>query len=877
MEIAKKEKMKKVREFDALKNMNRTENSIDKTEEDIERSLSQKEVSTHRGPIVKLKRVDLSDIRLYGEYLRYKFMYYRQDPMNIFKYLIKREEDTQYPNLISLNQVEINLKSAPIGLKEKKESRLLARYIVEDNVEDYIFFDSRTKNSVVVVKSIWRNLNYNYKLFGYEEMNQIHDDLTEIIQNATYNLKVETKKMGNPQHIGIQEYFDLMKNCCSVDFTQEQKDYMLMHLCSASSSIEKIKFREIFNIFTGEGKEEYFKLIGGDQKLREINMEKKMLEERERELELEREREEEEERERRRQNEEEERERRRQEEEEEAYRRRQQEEEETVRRRQEESDRKDREEAERRRREEEERQVEMEKSEEKEDDFFGDEYKQEESYNDNASSYHSNSKIPSSRPSTEKKPSEEQNKKDGINLNFFDDNDNDNKGGNEDPFAKADGDFNFDNDFENSKEEDSLKLDEEQEGEKVPITNQSDEFSYTEDPLREQGFGKGGFKKPEEEDSFLNYNDDEVDHLEGQLDDEGEKNDNKKSKRGKESLEMVENQFNFKVEGESSKFESENSNLQKLQKNSGVKINLNMVDTFNDEKTKSKVESEYRQTSKYEDIDDKKIKFKTEDSDSGVNEEVKKSREDMLKDTPKMNIIGVENFNDEKTKKTLEEQHKMTSEYKEEGNEAKLILKGNSDDESSEEQVDREHESKQFNINISQTSTFNDPNSKKIVEEQEKQKSKFEDIEKSNSKIMFNSKSIDRIEKEKNQKKSSRSSSEFKIGISGVETFNDQKVKEKLEQEDKIKAHEEEEKDENKFVFKDGDKDPFEEGGDDGNDPFGDDSSDNTDLDFEDSFEKEDEDKDKEEDYGDDFEDGEAGGDAKDGEAGERDKSKFSS
>lgn len=57
----------------------------------------------------------------------------------------------------------------------------VARFLIEDNNEDWVLFDENRTNSVTIIKSVFKNLIKNYSLFGEEESKKLLGEMAHVI------------------------------------------------------------------------------------------------------------------------------------------------------------------------------------------------------------------------------------------------------------------------------------------------------------------------------------------------------------------------------------------------------------------------------------------------------------------------------------------------------------------------------------------------------------------------------------------------------------------------------------------------------------------------------------------------------------------------
>lgn len=86
-------------------------------------------------------------------------------------------------------QNNFNMCSPPMGLRNEEDIENLSRYLIEDNYEEFVEFDEELTLSVIVVKSILRNLLGAYQIYNDEEMKQVRGRVREVKSSLFYKFQ----------------------------------------------------------------------------------------------------------------------------------------------------------------------------------------------------------------------------------------------------------------------------------------------------------------------------------------------------------------------------------------------------------------------------------------------------------------------------------------------------------------------------------------------------------------------------------------------------------------------------------------------------------------------------------------------------------------
>lgn len=171
--------------------------------------------------------------------------------------------------MIVLGNIEQNLRRSPVYLNSKEDARLIARYLVEDNFEDYVWYDPRNRNKKIIIESIWKNVVNDLPITPIEEIEELYDETAESIISHSNNISLELKKKGKDhkyQKYGVGEVHELLK-MANLELSREQLKLIIIMLAGRSYSLDDLKVSELLFIFSGEGKTDYFGRLKAGEKL----------------------------------------------------------------------------------------------------------------------------------------------------------------------------------------------------------------------------------------------------------------------------------------------------------------------------------------------------------------------------------------------------------------------------------------------------------------------------------------------------------------------------------------------------------------------------------------------------------------------------------
>jgi len=146
------------------------------------------------------------------------------------------------------------LKNDPFNFSNEDEMILMARYIVEDNEEEYLFYDENAKNDLTVVRSILKKVMGNLPLWDHENIKAMHEDIVNICVENYGGLRENLKVMCKSGFVTAKD----IKDACDlidVKITDEQVEYIIMKLFERSNDILKLSLEELFDIFSEKNRD----------------------------------------------------------------------------------------------------------------------------------------------------------------------------------------------------------------------------------------------------------------------------------------------------------------------------------------------------------------------------------------------------------------------------------------------------------------------------------------------------------------------------------------------------------------------------------------------------------------------------------------------
>ena len=198
----------------------------------------------------RLMKVNYYDIEEIGLMLRYNLKLRGIPIEKVSDFVSETSDKSEY----SIAEVVGILEAEPFVLKEADKRVLLARYLIEDNSLDYVFFDNNLKASVAVIKSVLKKTLGSYKLFTEKEKRTFHSEISSLLLRVKPTLEDTLKssaiKKGGPSNRTNTK--DDLLTClkfCEIHMNPKQMDYFFMRLWEVEGKMDAFLIERIFQVF----------------------------------------------------------------------------------------------------------------------------------------------------------------------------------------------------------------------------------------------------------------------------------------------------------------------------------------------------------------------------------------------------------------------------------------------------------------------------------------------------------------------------------------------------------------------------------------------------------------------------------------------------
>ncbi|CAD8136884.1 unnamed protein product [Paramecium pentaurelia] len=196
----------------------------------------------------KLRAIKMNDVLHIGEELNYRFRIKKIILIDVIEQFLF-DDDNKKEKKVSIKQLQKRFEKEPFMLFEQDKALMFARFLIEDNSQEFVEFNIELTETLERVKSIFTKIIGNYRIFTAEEEMKHKEDITKLIIKYKNSLKQHFDSLqsnnGELTKRQILETFIFM----DIDINNNQLEYFFLKLFVFSNKIDRFPYQKIFEIF----------------------------------------------------------------------------------------------------------------------------------------------------------------------------------------------------------------------------------------------------------------------------------------------------------------------------------------------------------------------------------------------------------------------------------------------------------------------------------------------------------------------------------------------------------------------------------------------------------------------------------------------------
>ncbi|KAM3134916.1 hypothetical protein pb186bvf_012916 [Paramecium bursaria] len=167
---------------------------------------------------------------------------------------VEQSYDDYAEETLCIQDLLIIFQTEPFKISNEKERLLLARYLVEDNAEEQVWYDSRLTQNVEMVKTIFRILIGQYDLFEEWEIQRMKDKFKNFFTKNniqfidSIHVILSKKKDLKFGCCDIQDFVQAVRNC-DLNVTNREQEYLTMLSFEQNRDLKCFEYMIIKDIF----------------------------------------------------------------------------------------------------------------------------------------------------------------------------------------------------------------------------------------------------------------------------------------------------------------------------------------------------------------------------------------------------------------------------------------------------------------------------------------------------------------------------------------------------------------------------------------------------------------------------------------------------
>ncbi|CAD8170849.1 unnamed protein product [Paramecium octaurelia] len=145
---------------------------------------------------------------------------------------------------LTLSDLIETFKQQPFELNDE-QATLIARFIIEPEQEEWIYYDVNCQNDIVIAISIFKNLIKQYELISCEEHKVLYTQLCQVMKQFQNKIVSYLQLQGD--HCNIQEFRKAL-DYNDVNLSPKLDDLLMMKIYEQFRQLSKFKYSIIFDI-----------------------------------------------------------------------------------------------------------------------------------------------------------------------------------------------------------------------------------------------------------------------------------------------------------------------------------------------------------------------------------------------------------------------------------------------------------------------------------------------------------------------------------------------------------------------------------------------------------------------------------------------------
>ncbi|CAD8083088.1 unnamed protein product [Paramecium sonneborni] len=145
---------------------------------------------------------------------------------------------------LALSDLIETFKQQPFELNDE-QATLIARFIIEPEQEEWIYYDLNCTNDIVISISIFKNLIKAYELISYDEHKMLYNQLCQMMKQNQSKIVSYLQLQG--EHCSIYEFKKAL-DYNDINLSPKLEDLLMMKIYEQCKQLSKFKYSIIFDI-----------------------------------------------------------------------------------------------------------------------------------------------------------------------------------------------------------------------------------------------------------------------------------------------------------------------------------------------------------------------------------------------------------------------------------------------------------------------------------------------------------------------------------------------------------------------------------------------------------------------------------------------------